>query len=106
LASFHNAFNIFCKGKFPAESLFENHCDVFEKHIQQKANFSPDGKDENYVVEEDHQDSIDDRDKDCIFVDAFDHISNAHVVFDLNEKILIYDEYKEQVFPQHIVVEK
>jgi hypothetical protein len=34
LASFHNAFNIFCKEKFPTECLFENCCDVFEKHIQ------------------------------------------------------------------------
>jgi hypothetical protein len=103
LASFHNAFNIFCTGKFSAESLFENCCDIFEKHIQQKENFSSDGKDENYVVEEDHQDSIDDRDKDCIVVDAFDLISDAHVVFYLNEKVHVYDAYKEQVFPQHII---
>ena len=33
LASFHNAFNIFCKEDVSAESLFENSCDVFEKHI-------------------------------------------------------------------------
>jgi hypothetical protein len=34
LESFHDAFNLFFKEKFPAESLFENCCDVFEKHIQ------------------------------------------------------------------------
>ena len=34
LASFHNAFNIFCKEDFSAESLFENCCDGFDKHIQ------------------------------------------------------------------------
>jgi hypothetical protein len=34
LESFHDAFNIFYKVKFSAESLFENCCDVFEKHIQ------------------------------------------------------------------------
>jgi hypothetical protein len=106
LASFHNAFNIFCKENFSAESLFENCCDVFEKHIQQFFFFSPDGKDENYVVEENHQDSIDDRDKDCIVVDAFDLISDTYAFFDLNEKVLVYDEYKEQVFPHHIVVDK
>ena len=53
-----------------------------------------------------HQDSIDDKDKYCIVVDVFDLIFDAHVVFDLNKKVLVHDEYKEQIFPRHIVVNK
>jgi hypothetical protein len=53
LASFHDAFNIFYKEKLSVESLFENCCDVFEKHIQQKEKISSVCKNENYVVEED-----------------------------------------------------
>jgi hypothetical protein len=100
LASFHNPFNIFCKEDFSAESLFENCCDEFDKHIQQKSNFSSDGKDENYVVEEDHQYSIDDRDKDCTVVNALDFVYDAPVVLDLNEKIV-----EEEVFPQILQVD-
>jgi hypothetical protein len=60
LASFHDAFNTFYKEKFPAESLFENCCDVFEKHIQQKADFSSVFQNKNHVSEEDLQDTMDD----------------------------------------------
>jgi hypothetical protein len=106
LASFHDAFNIFYKEKFSAESLFENCCDIFEKYIQQKADFSSDCKNENHVVEEYFKDTIDDGYKDCIVVVAFDLVPDAPAVFDLNKKALVYDEYKEQVFPQHIVVDE
>jgi hypothetical protein len=106
LASFHDAFNIFYKEKISAESLFENCCDVFEKHIQQKVEFSSVCKDENHVSEEYIQDTIDDRKYDCIAVNAFDLVPDAPVVFDLNEKVVVYDEYKEQVFPWHIFVDE
>ena len=33
LTSFCYAFNLFCEEIFSAESLFENCCDIFEKHI-------------------------------------------------------------------------
>jgi hypothetical protein len=100
LASFHNAFNIFCKENFSAESLFENCCDEFDKHIQQKENVSSDCKNENHVVEEDFPDLIDNRKDDCIVVDALDFVSDAPVVLDLNEKIV-----EEEVFPQLLQVD-
>ena len=106
LASFHDTFNIFYKEKFSAESLFENCCDVFEKHIQHKVDFSPDGKDGNYFVKEDLQDTIDDRKDDCIAVDALDLVLDAPTFLDLNGKDHVYDQYKEQVLHQHIVVGK
>jgi hypothetical protein len=100
LASFHNAFNIFCKEDFSAESLFENCCDEFDKHIQQKENVSSDCKNENHVVEEDFPDLIDNRKDDCIVVDVLDFVSDASVVLDLNEKIV-----EEEVFPQLLQVD-
>jgi hypothetical protein len=39
LASFHYAFHLFCKDEFPAESLFEDCCDEFEKQVQQEVVF-------------------------------------------------------------------
>ena len=95
LACFHDAFNLFCKKEFSAKSIFENCCDEFEEHIQQKANVSSDCKNENHVIEEDFLDLIDDRKDDCIVVDAFDFVSNAHVFLDLNEEIV-----EKEVFPQ------
>jgi hypothetical protein len=100
LASFHNAFNIFCKEDFSAESLFENCCDEFDKHIQQKENVSSDCKNENHVVEEDFPNLIDNRKDDCIVVNALDFVSDAPVVLDLNEKIV-----EEEVFPQLLQVD-
>jgi hypothetical protein len=106
LASFHDTFNIFYKEKFSAESLFENCCDVFEKHIQQKLEFSSVCKDGNHFIKEDLQDTIDDKKDDCIVVDALDLVLDAPAVLDLNGKAHVYDEYKEQVFLQHIVVDE
>ena len=100
MASFHNAFNIFCKEDFSAESLFENCCDEFDKHIQQKANVSFDCKNENHVVEEYFPNLIDNRKDDCIVVNALDFVSDAPIVLDLNDKIV-----EEEVFPQLLQVD-
>jgi hypothetical protein len=100
LASFHIAFNIFCKEAFSAERLFENFYDEFDKHIQQRENVSSDCKNENHVVEEYFPDLIDNRKDDCIVVDVLDFVFDAHVVLDLNEKIV-----EEEVFPQLLQVD-
>jgi len=78
LASFHDAFNTFYKEKFPAESLFENCCDVFEKHIQQKADFSFVFQNKNHVSEEDLQDTMDDNVEEERNV--FSNLSQDHIV--------------------------
>jgi hypothetical protein len=49
---------------------------------------------------------IDDKKDDCIVVNALDLVLDAPIVLDLNGKAHAYDEYKEQVFLQHIVVDE
>jgi hypothetical protein len=89
LASFHYAFHLFCKDEFPAESLFEDCCDEFEKQVQQEVVFSSVCQGENYVVKED----LHDTNKNCIVVNASDLISVAPVAFDLHEETV-----REEVF--------
>ena len=72
---------MFCKDEFPVESLFEDCCDEFEKHVQQEVVFSSVCQGENYVVKED----IHDTNKNCIAVNASDIIYVAPDVFDLHE---------------------
>jgi hypothetical protein len=59
LEIFHYVFHLFCKDEFLAESLFEDCCDEFEKHVQQEVVFSSLCQDENYVVKEDLHDTND-----------------------------------------------
>jgi hypothetical protein len=82
LASFHYAFHLFCKDEFPAEGLFEDCCDEFDKHVQQEVVFSSVCQDENYVVKED----LHDTNKNCIAVNASDLISITPAAFDLHEE--------------------
>ncbi len=58
--------------------------------------FSSDCKNENDVVEEDLQDTIDDSNEECIAIDSLDLVPDAHAVLDLNEEILI-EEYFSQI---------
>jgi hypothetical protein len=95
LASFHDAFNIFYKEKISAESLFENCCDVFEKHIQHKAEFSSVFQNKNNVSEEDLQDTIDDINEDFIAVDAFDLVPDTLAILDLNEETIIEEDFSQ-----------
>jgi hypothetical protein len=82
LTSFHYDFHLFCKDEFLDEGLFEDCCDEFDKHVQQKVIVSSICKDENYVVKED----LHDTNKNCIVVNASDFISITHAALDLHEK--------------------
>ena len=77
LASFHDAFHLFCKDEFPVESLFEDCYDEFEKQVQQEVVHSSVCKNENYVVEEELLDTI--NYEDCMVVDASSLVSDALV---------------------------
>jgi hypothetical protein len=94
LASFHYAFHLFCKDEFPAESLFEDCCDEFEKHVQQEVVFSSVCQDENYVVKEDLHDT-NDYNGNYIVVDASDLISVAPAAFDLHEETVREEDFSE-----------
>jgi hypothetical protein len=85
---------LFCKDEFPAESLFEDCCDEFEKQVQQEVVHSSVCKDENYVVEEEFLDTI--NYEDCMVVDASGPVSDALVAFDLYEEIVIEEEFTKK----------
>jgi hypothetical protein len=92
LASFHYAFHLFCKDEFPAESLFEDCCDEFEKQVQQEVVLSSVCQNENYVVKENLQDT-NDYYENCIVV------SVTPAAFDLHEGSVI-EEHCSQIFKE------